>query len=236
MVRLSLLWTLCLFLSPLLVLQGLWVRRTAERLPEAVGSHAGGEGEYRILVMGDSVVAGVGVKETKDALPARLSQQISALRAKGVSWRSFGHNGDQLRDMLRRLPMIEGPAELVVVNIGVNDVTGLTSMMRWQLELTSLVAELTQRFRAPIVFLGLPPVHSFPLLPQPLRFALGVRARMLDHSLKRVGELVPSVTYIATDLPLDTADMAEDGYHPSVAIIDAWVLKIAARIQQENLI
>lgn len=236
MLRLSLIWTLCLFLTPLLLLQGLWLRRSAMRLPEAVGPREGGSGEFRLLVMGDSVVAGVGIESTEDALPARLAQQIETCRSGGVSWRGLGHNGDRIRDLLKRLPLVDAPADLVIINIGVNDVSHLTSMMRWQLDLTTLIAELTQRFRAPIVLLGLPPMHGFPLLPQPLRFTLGIRARMLDHSLKRVGELLASVTYIATDLPLDVALMAPDGYHPSAEIVDIWSRQIIETLKAENLI
>ena len=227
MLRLSLLWTVCLFLAPILILQGVWVRRRALRLPEAAGPRRGGEGKLKLLVIGDSIVAGVGVKEMQAALPARLAQHLSQHYPEGVSWQAVGHNGDRLRDVIQRLPLIAESADLVVVNVGVNDVSHLTSMMRWQLDLTSLVADLTQRFRAPIVLLGLPPMDRFPLLPQPLRFALGTRARLLDHSLMRVGELVPQVTYIATDLSMDAGAMAADGYHPGFTIVDNWSAEIA---------
>lgn len=236
MLKLSLLWTLCLFLAPLLLLQGFWVRRTALRMPEAVGPRRGGDGDLRLLVIGDSVVAGVGVSDTKDALPAQLAVQIANLHSGGVNWQAIGHNGDRIRDLLTRLPLAQAPADLVIVNIGVNDVSHLTSMMRWQLDLAALVGELTQRFHAPIVLLGLPPMHGFPLLPQPLRFALGVRARMLDHSLKHVGKLLPKVIYIATDLPVGVAEMAADGYHPSAAIVALWARQISETLKAEQLI
>lgn len=109
-------------------------------------------------------------------------------------------------------------------------------MTRWQLELTSLIGELIKRFRAPIVLLGLPPMHAFPLLPQPLRFALGTRAKMLDHSLARIGRLLPQVTYIPTVLSLDPAYMSEDGYHPSADGVKVWAAKVAEVLGQEKII
>tara|TARA_R110002072_G_scaffold20841_4_gene75192 strand:- start:9562 stop:10272 length:711 start_codon:yes stop_codon:yes gene_type:complete len=236
MIRLSLLWTCCLFLSPLLLLQGFFVRRRAIKLAEATGPREMTQGDFRILVIGDSIVAGVGVEVTSAALPAQLATLISEHRGEPVSWRSEGQNGDRLGDLLKRLPLLDGRADLVVINIGVNDVSHLTSMTRWQLELTTLVGELIKRFRVPIVLLGLPPMHGFPLLPQPLRFALGTRAKMLDHSLSRVGRLLTQVTYIATELPLDAEYMAEDGYHPCAKGVAAWATQISLALRREKLI
>jgi lysophospholipase L1-like esterase len=235
-IRLSLLWTLCLFLAPLLLVQGVYVRRRAVRLDEAVGPKQVTAGSYRMLVLGDSIVVGVGVKNTDDALPSQLANRLSELRGERISWRAEGRNGDRIRDLVQRLHLSDGVADLVVINVGVNDVSHLTSMTRWQLELTSLVGELLKRFRGPIVLLGLPPMHAFALLPQPLRFALGVRAQMLDYSLSLVGRLLSRVTYVPTALSLDPVYMSEDGYHPSAEGVKVWAAKIVEALDQEKII
>lgn len=233
MIKLSLLWTLCLFLSPILVLQGVWTRRRAMKLPEASGPRSGGEQGDLILVLGDSVVAGVGVENTGDAMPAQLTAAITHNAGRPFTWRAIGTNGHRLQDVLQNLDQLrfleEKPA-MLVVNVGVNDVSHLTSLTRWQLQLTTLVSRVKQEIDVPLVLLGLPPMHGFPLLPQPLRFALGVRAKMLDSSLKKISDLLPEVYFLQADLPLEPRFMAIDGYHPSKAGVEEWTKTLADQL------
>ena len=66
--------TLKLMLSPLLVAQALATRRRAPELPEAQGAREGALGErvpFRLLIVGDSSAAGVGVRTQDQALVGR---------------------------------------------------------------------------------------------------------------------------------------------------------------------
>ncbi len=236
MLKLSILWTGCLFLFPFILIQGLLVRRRAMRLPEAAGSKDGGDTGDLMVVLGDSVVVGVGVENMQEALPARLAQQLSAKAGRAFSWRAIGANGDRLSDVLLNVPklaFLDQKPSLIVVNVGVNDVSRLTSMTRWQLQLTTLVSEVKQKYGVPLVLLGLPPMHAFPLLPQPLRFALGIRARMLDLSLKRIASLLSGVYYLSAELPLNEEFMAVDGYHPSASGVEQWTRELVSALDEE---
>ena len=239
MLKLSLLWTCCLSLLPFLLVQGMLTRRGAIKMPEAFGPREGGETGDLIVVLGDSVVAGVGVETTEQALPYKLCQAVSEQANKPFQWRAFGTNGDRLENVLERLPTLafldQKPA-ILVVNVGVNDVAKLTSMARWQLQLMSLVSEVKQKFNVTLILLGLPPMHAFPLLPQPLRFTLGVRAMMLDKSLERIAEILPDVHHLKTELSFDPQHMAEDGYHPSAPAIDVWTESLAQQLQNRDLL
>ncbi len=233
MIKLSLLWTLCLFLSPLLVAQGFWTRRRALKMPEAAGARASDVTGDLILVLGDSVVAGVGVEHMTDSLAAQLCAAVSGNTGKPFGWRAIGTNGHRLQDVLDNLGQIsqlEVKPSLIVINVGVNDVSHLTSLTRWQLQLTSLVSRAKQDLKVPLVLLGLPPMHAFPLLPQPLRFALGVRAKMLDASLERIAGLLTDVYFLPAELPLEPRFMAEDGYHPSRDGVAKWCETLAAQL------
>ncbi len=61
-----------LALAPVLIVQGRRVRRLALRLPEAAGARAAVAGSgarpLRLLIVGDSATAGVGVARQRDAL------------------------------------------------------------------------------------------------------------------------------------------------------------------------
>lgn len=239
MLRLFFLWTACLLLFPILALQGLWVRRQAIQLPEAIGARASSVSERLLVVLGDSVVAGVGVDERHQALPAKLAGEMSLMDGSTWAWRAMGTNGDRLKDILQHVPrlsLLEQKPDMVVVNVGVNDVTKLTSLMRWQLEITTLVSQLKQGLDVPVVFLGLPPMQHFSLLPQPLRFALGVRAQILDQSLERVANLLPNIHFVKTELSLQEGFMASDGYHPSAEGVEVWSQSLAAQLRDRALI
>jgi lysophospholipase L1-like esterase len=237
MLKLTLLWTACLFLAPILLLQGIWTRKRALKLPEAAGSRSGGDAGPLMLVLGDSVVAGVGVATTSEALPAQLAAALTRKTGTAYRWRALGSNGHRLQDVLltlQQIQFLEEKPDLIVINVGVNDVSKLTSLTRWQLQLTTLVSEVKQKFSAPLILLGLPPMHVFPLLPQPLRFALGVRAKMLDHSLQKIAGLLPGVFFVSTELPMQAEFMAVDGYHPSAAGVARWCDGLSDEIQRQQ--
>jgi lysophospholipase L1-like esterase len=228
-IKLTFLWTLCLFLLPLLLVQGLYARRTTMRLSEAPGL---GESQVRvdahIIGLGDSVIAGVGIDEIAHALTAQVAVSVSEKSGRSVSWSSHGVNGDRVRDLIARIKLlpIERPS-LLLISIGVNDVSHFTSLTVWQLEISNLIADLKDKYKAPILFIGLPPMDQFPALPQPLRFALGVRAAMLDHTLKRAGELIRDVHWYQTSMKPNNLAFAKDGYHPSAKACSILSMEIA---------
>jgi lysophospholipase L1-like esterase len=219
MLRLTILWTLCLFLAPLLVLQGLLVRARTVALPAARGPSNGqvGEGSSSLLLLGigDSVIEGLGVANVEEALTRQLALKLHQQNSRPILWQTQGRNGDRVRDLIARLPLLDGvEPDLVLVSIGVNDVSHLTSVTRWQWEVTHLIAELKLRFSAPIVFLGIPPMGQFSALPQPLRFALGVRARLLDQTLQQAAKLLSGIYWFDTASGFQAQLLARDGYHP----------------------
>ena len=88
-------------LSPVLLIQGSWVRARTQRLPEADGPREGrcGTGPLlRMTALGDSIIAGVGVPSTAQALPARLAEALAARLGRDVWWDSKGRNGARTRD------------------------------------------------------------------------------------------------------------------------------------------
>ena len=188
-------------------------------LPAARGPSNGqvGEGSSSLLLLGigDSVIEGLGVAHVEEALTRQLALKLHQQNSRPILWQTQGRNGDRVRDLIARLPLLDGvEPDLVLVSIGVNDVSHLTSVTRWQWEVTHLIAELKLRFSAPIVFLGIPPMGQFSALPQPLRFALGVRARLLDQTLQQAAKLLSGIYWFDTASGFQAQLLARDGYHP----------------------
>ncbi|HEX5361857.1 MAG TPA: SGNH/GDSL hydrolase family protein [Fluviicoccus sp.] len=207
-------------LMPVAVPQALHTRRTALRLPEAEGPQQGtfaGEGEpWRLVVIGESTVAGVGVKQQADGLAAAVARAFAARTGRPVHWRAHGRNGARIRDVRRDLlPDDLHHADLVLVSIGVNDTTGFSSPRQWREQLRHLVADIRRQTQAPITFLALPPMHHFTALPQPLRGVIGHRAVLMDHHLRRALAGLPGCRVLDYGLEMHPRYLAADGYHPS---------------------
>jgi lysophospholipase L1-like esterase len=213
----------------LLATQGLWVSRRTPRLPSAPGPVEGVEGDgpgLTLLALGDSIVAGVGVRHSSHALPARLASELSRRGGVAVRWRARGLNGARSAWMLQQLgqPAAGEPApDLVVISNGINDVTTIHPEHTVLERLLAVVEAAERRYPAAIVCqLGLPPLGCFPALPQPLRQVLGQRASRIDRALgKRLAERISTV-HLPFDQPPDARQFASDGYHPGEDGVAAW--------------
>ena len=89
-----------LVLSPLLVAQAVHTRRRAPILPEATGARrgrVGGKGTpaapLRLLIVGDSSAAGVGVRTQQQALAGQLSRPLAQALGRTVRWQLVAKTG-----------------------------------------------------------------------------------------------------------------------------------------------
>ncbi len=226
-------------LLPLLAAQGRRVRRITPRLPEAAGPDRGlcgpewrhaGDG-LRLLAVGESPVAGVGVDTHEQAITALLAAAISAQRQQPVRWQACGRNGVTVADAQSQLlPLVPaGQVDLLLVAFGVNDSTSFRSSGRWQADLALLLATLQERCRPRLTLLsGVPPMGHFPSLPQPLRWVLGLKAAALDRAAASLAAATPGVVHVPMRLDISaTGLMASDNYHPSAAGCAVWATQLA---------
>lgn len=222
-------------LGPLLLLQGRYVRRVTPRLPEPPGPRSGRAGvgaPLRLLVAGDSAAAGVGAGSQDEALTGRLVAALSARRA--LDWRLEARTGYRTADAYEHLAVLpEERFDVVVLSLGVNDVTGGIGRTHWLARQAALADLLQARF-APraLLFTALPPMHLFPALPQPLRWYLGARARDFNVALADWLPRRPGCHLVVPDFQADPAHIAGDGFHPGPAAYTAWAARIAREIDR----
>ena len=221
-------------LLPVTAAQGLWLARRATRLPGAAGAREGvvGNGpDYYLLAIGDSIIDGVGTGHREASLPVQFAATLAHRAQRRVHWRVAGASGYGVREVLGLLDELQQgtPADLVLLSVGVNDVTGLSTTRQWRHRLEALLARIRGRWSgAEVVFAGLPPMARFPLPPQPLRFALGLRAATLDAIARDVAARHPGVTHVPTHIDPQRHDFCEDGFHPSADSCTAWASELAA--------
>jgi len=217
---------------PLSALQGLWLRRVATRLPGAPGARQGstGAGEpVRFLALGDSIIDGVGTDDVSASLPGQFASLLAHQTRQSVHWRVEGQSGYAIDDVLERLESLSDitPPDIILISVGVNDVTGLSSTRRWRTKVTELLNLMGHYWpSARIIFAGLPPMSEFPLPPQPLRFTLGLRAATLDHIAAGVIEAYPNACHVPTLISPQQHGFCEDGFHPSAESCTLWASHI----------
>ncbi len=223
---------------PLMLPQALWLKRSAPRPAAAEGAREGYAGEahaprLRLLALGDSPFEGVGIARIADTLPVRLAGLIADADQLRVEWRILAKNGATARSLRERLlPTIERDAfDLILVSVGVNDVTGLTHGRRFAQSIDVLLSDLLAHSpQAQIVLLGIPPMQAFPLLPQPLRAWLGGRSRRLEAlgiAAARRCEALHSPIHIEPAPVL----FAGDGFHPSELGHARWAEEVHAQLR-----
>ncbi len=223
-------------LLPLLAAQAISARRRALRLPEPSGAREGIEGagpHLNLLVLGDSAAAGVGVSNQRWALAGRLVAALSIDHR--VEWRLLAQTGANTASTLRALPQLAGQRfDVVVTSLGVNDLTrGRTAQRFAQLQSELFDTLRAQHGASLLLASGLPPVHRFPALPQPLRRFLGSRAQQLDAALAALADRRGDVVHVPLEFhaELDASAMAEDGFHPGMPAYREWARRLEARIR-----
>lgn len=217
---------LSILLLPVLVVQGLWVVVRTPRLPEAEGPRAGVGDGPRVLIVGDSSAAGVGVATQAQALAGHVSAQS------GASWVLVARSGATTRDVIAMLQDVPPePFDVAVVALGVNDCKNGVPLARWLQRTAALYDLLRARYGvSSIVVSALPPMGLFPALPHPLRWVLGRRAARFDAALEALVARRSDAVLVRPDLPMETGLMAPDGFHPGPQVYARWGQDVARAI------
>ena len=202
-----------LVLGPVLLWQGARVRRDILRLPEADGPRTGGVDGLRLLILGDSSAAGVGVDRQQDALSGQLA---AALAPAPLRWRVLATTGWTTADGLQALDTLgDDHFDAAIICLGVNDVTTETGITRWLVIYAQVLDRLAARHGVTRAYLcGLPPMGRFPALPQPLRWYMGLQAKAHDRALGRLAATRDGVRHMPIESDLPTSAAATDGFHP----------------------
>lgn len=226
-----------LLLSPVLVAQAMGARSRAPRLPEAAGERSGEIGRgplMRLLILGDSSAAGVGVALQKDGLAGHLTRALAVQCAAKIRWELRARSGITSAQCQQWLEA-EAPAlaDIAVVVLGVNDVV----MQVPSHHAVRARAAIANRLRnahgvAHVVFAPLPPVNRFPALPQPLRWVAGADARRHDAAVAEWAAGRDDVSHVPIDLPVNRGVMASDGFHPGEPIYRVCGVALAEHIAE----
>lgn len=225
-------------LAPLLIWQGLRLRRHALVLPEAAGPRDGVVGAgpvLRLLIIGDSSAAGVGVGRQSEALCGQLVARLA--EGYRVEWTLWAKTGATTKACLHELKQCDARRfDVVLVALGVNDVTRAVPLRRWLHQSAKMRDVLRHKFSVQrIIVTDMPPMRAFPALPVLLRWVLGTQSERFAAALGVALQAEPDAGLLTLDLPMQPHLMAADGFHPSAATYALWAEAAERMIAKEKI-
>lgn len=244
-------------LAPVYLYQGMKLKKTALRLPEAEGERRGrltlaskdnsseDKATLNLMLLGDSSAAGVGVSSQQQALAGQLLEQLQQLpqiqqKFSQLEWSLHATSGHTSFDALRRLYVLPKPAtavDIMIVMIGVNDTTANISTSKWEQQLREIIGLSKRKFGAKhIIFPCLPPMQNMPAIPSPLNKLMGYKTQLMNEKLIQVCDHYDEV--LALQFDLENSDLqnqnffAEDGFHPNSTAYLLLAEKLAKTISE----
>ena len=237
-------------LLPLMYLQGKRIRASVPRLPEAQepqGSVDKGNGRaLRLLTLGESTVAGVGVQTHAEGFSGTLARELAERLNTSIDWKVYARSGYTAKRVHTKL-VDKIPAEtwdLIVIGLGGNDAFTLNSPKNWREHLRSLIRALREKYpKTPIVFTNMPPIKEFPAFTPLIKWVVGNLVEILGEQLSQVADEYHAVYYYPRIITLEDwmtrlkvqaepPDFFSDGVHPSKLTYQVWARDVADFIVQ----
>jgi len=224
---------------PVYIWQGLGIRRKTIRptppFPQQVEPIAGKGAPFRLLLVGDSSAAGVGVDDINASLGGQVPRLLAKQSGRPVEIEIIGSNSataGQIRDNV--IPHIKKRNFThIIVNIGTNDAKNFHTVGRFYKEFGTLLYALNARYpRSNIIWSGIMDMKAIPALPSPLNKILGIRSRALMASGEKLcRERLASIPDGEWN-PCDT-NFSQDGFHASAQGYHEWAQILAAHILKD---
>ncbi|MEM7552087.1 MAG: SGNH/GDSL hydrolase family protein [Bacteroidota bacterium] len=232
-------------LLPLMYVQGKRIRSGIPDLPEATGNSGSAgsntESVLKMLVIGESTIAGIGVKTHEEGFTGTLAKILAEKTDTTVDWRVYARSGYTVERVSRKIiPKIEEKeADLIVVGLGGNDAFTLNNPKRWGRQLMELINELRSKFgEIPIFFTNMPPIKEFPAFTPVIKYVVGNLVEILGDELERVSKSQGNVFYSAEKITIGgwtkkfniegtAKDFFSDGVHPSKLTYQVWARDFA---------
>lgn len=227
--------------------QGIGVRRKTHRMapPENSGAYEldGRGSPLRLLVIGDSSAAGVGVETIEQSFSGYLPRFLHEISGRPVLSRVIGLNSatsSHLRDFA--LPHIEPRhIDYVALNVGTNDAKNFHTSRRFCRDFGTLLYALRSRFPgAAIIWSGVLDLEKVPALPRPLNRILGIRSRLIDYCgrilCRERGALAlpPEWRPVSENFSADGFHASEEGYREWAASMAGYIMRLEKQASRRS--
>ena len=176
----------------------------------------------RMVMLGDSTVAGLGAPTVEESLPVQTAQRVADRTGRPVAVRGLGISGARVASVTaEQIPLLRGDADVVVIVIGSNDVTHATPPWRFDDQVRAMLESAQQAAgEAPVVLGGIPLFGGATALAQPLRWVVGRYAEPL-RGIQR--DVAADAGVVFVNIAVEASPrfrgvpgaMSSDGFHPA---------------------
>jgi lysophospholipase L1-like esterase len=191
----------------------------------------------RMVMLGDSTVAGLGSPTAAESLALLTAQRVADATGRQVDVRGVGVSGARTLDVRdEQLANVDaGSADVVVIVVGSNDVTHLTPP--WEFgEQTRSMLDAARAKQAPVILGGIPLFGGATALAQPLRWVVDRNASILRGVQRRAATNTPGVAFV--DIAVLASPrfegvpgaMSDDGFHPGPPGYGFWADALAPAV------
>ena len=227
-------------IAPFLLVQGRITRWKVGLLPEAkdpAGIAGAGGDEVKLLVLGESTVAGLGARTHELALGGQFAKGLNQRLGKTVNWTVVGRNGVTARRTIDELlPLVPKERfDYVLLGIGGNDVMKLSSPKKWRRDMLELIGLVRQANPDAVIFISNCPmiVHS-PILPQPIKGILWNLSKMHNANILEFTAGMDRLYYYPQPVDVDFDGFWADGIHPSEQGYRDWALAMLLHFDKHH--
>jgi lysophospholipase L1-like esterase len=192
----------------------------------------------RMVMLGDSTVAGLGAETAAESLVLQTAQRVAEQTGRDVVATGLGVSGARTAGVERdQVPRIEPGTDIVVIVIGSNDVTHLTPPWRMDDDTASLLAAARRLAPDAVVALGgIPLFGEATALNEPLRSVVDAYASVLRGVQATTAAGADGVVFVniaveASPRFVGVPDaMSGDGFHPAATGYGFWADALAPAI------
>lgn len=209
-------------IAPFLFLQGKVARWKIGVLPDAEGPRTGVYGQgpdpAKLLVIGESTVAGLGARTHEWALAGQFARQLSQRIGRPVEWDVIGRNGVTARRTIDELvPMLSNKSyNHVLLGIGGNDVMKLSSPRKWRHDMLELIGIMRSKHPDAVIFISnCPMIILANAIPPPAKQILWRLSQMHDANIREFTRDLDRVFYYPQPVDVPVEGFFADGIHPS---------------------
>jgi len=236
---------------PIMYIQGKKIRASVPDLPEAVGhegiTNSTKQADFQLITIGESTVAGVGVKTHEEGFTGVLAKTLAQKLGKNIAWKVYAKSGITAKRVPTELiaNITEKQADLIVIGLGANDAFEGNSPNTWRKGILKTLAALRVKFpTTPIFFANMPPIKEFPAFTSLIKQTIGTLVELHGQELQKIIAHKTTIFYNAEVLwlknwlkgPLANKtvhDFFSDGVHPSKLTYQEWAKDFAAFIESK---
>lgn len=239
-------------LLPILYFQGKRIKASVPRLPEAKDGQGScltsSNRTLRILTLGESTIAGVGVTTHEEGFTGTLAEELSIALNKNIDWKVYAKSGFTAKKINEHIisSITENQIDLIVIGIGGNDAFELNTPKRWSTDVRELIKNVQAKFKTvPILFINMPPIKEFPAFTSLIKFTIGNLVDILGKELEKLVKDFENVYYYSRvvrssyfieryNLNISPKDFFSDGVHPSKITYQIWAKDVSNYIVESK--